>query len=177
MGHGILTALTALVLGCGGTEGVSEAGSKPGTVETKPGTGSTEGETVGPTEETIVLELEGRRFLASRILECPATPGYGLGFNGSTEDYVGPTSDQGVRMGGGFEGDRGRVVVEYEGSGWTAGEGSTGGDLSFDLSDSRVVEGGSTHQLVTVHASGTLVDEAGNELPFDLLVTCEPGGT
>ena len=126
--------------------------------------------TDGPTAEAVELALDGSPVDISQIHQCAATPGRGLGFSSWTDDHVGDGS-AGVRVGGGFEYEKGRVLINYQSKKWVAEEGV--GSLSFNRIDTRTSDG---HSFVTVEATGKAVAGT-DELPFSLTVTCEPGGT
>ncbi|HAJ91490.1 MAG TPA: hypothetical protein DCO71_02515 [Gammaproteobacteria bacterium] len=126
--------------------------------------------TDGSKAEEVEMEMDGSPVAITRINECAATPGRGLGFSAMTDDHVGDGST-GVRVGGGFENKKGQLLITYQSKKWVAKEGV--GYLSFNQIDTRTGDGRS---FVTVKATGKAV--AGTEeLPFSLVVTCEPGGT
>ena len=126
--------------------------------------------TDGPMTEAVEFKMDGSPVAITRINVCAATPGLGLGFSAMTDDHIGDGS-AGVRVGGGFENKKGQLLITYQSKKWIAKEGT--GDLSFNQVDTRTGDGRS---FVTVKATGKAV--AGNdELPFFLIVSCEPGGT
>lgn len=161
----MLLAAGVIVTGCGDT------GEAPGSSESGP---SSHAASVAemPDGESASGSLDGTGFSATRISECQATPGYGLGIRAATEDFT-AQDDRGVRLFGGFENQRGRITVDFRGSRWTAGEGTDGGSLEFAMTDVR----NQTRQFVTVRANGSLVSDQGENIPFDLTLVCEPGGT
>ena len=124
----------------------------------------------GPTAEAVKLEMDGSPVNITRINECAATPGRGLGFSAVTDDHVGDGS-AGVRVGGGFEYKKGQLLITYQNKKWVAKEGT--GALNFNQVDTRTSDG---HSFVTVKATGKAIAGV-DELPFSLTVTCEPGGT
>ena len=124
----------------------------------------------GPTAEAVKLEMDGSPVNITRINECVATPGRGLGFSAVTDDHVGDGS-AGVRVGGGFEYKKGQLLITYQNKKWVAKEGT--GVLNFNQLDTRTSDG---HSFVTVKATGKAIAGV-DELPFSLTVTCEPGGT
>ena len=168
----IFTLLTA----CGDPGDKADTSSaigkdKAGGVQSMPVPGADATSTDGPTAESVELEMNGSPVAITRIYECAATPGRGLGFSAMTDDHVGDDGSAGVRVGGGFEYKKGQLLITYQSKKWIAKEGT--GDLSFNQVDTRTGDGRS---FVTVKATGKAI--AGTEeLPFSLVVTCEPGGT
>jgi len=126
-----------------------------------------------PDGESVAGTIDGEAFEATTIRECKAVPGIALGFNASTDDYVGSSQNAGLRVGGGFERARARLFADFRGERWTAGEGVDGGPVDFRLSDQRA----GSRQFVTVRARGQLMNDAGVAIPIEVNVTCEPGGT
>lgn len=162
--------------GCGGKSDQA-AGEQPPNVqrmEMPAAAAPQSGGGPAPDGESVAGEFDGKRFEAALITQCPATPGYALGFNATTEDYVSNAAGKGLRIGGGFEKEQGKLSANYLGRAWKAGEGSDG-ELDFTMTSARSADG--KRQFVTVHATGTFVDEAGASVPFDVIATCEPGGT
>ena len=125
-----------------------------------------------PHGESASGTLDGTEFTATRISQCQATPGYGLGIRAATENFTGQ-DDSGVQLFGGFEKQAGKITVDFRGHRWTAGEGTAGGRLEFDMTDAR----DPARQFVTVRAQGSMVGDQGGSMPFDLTLVCEPGGT
>ena len=125
-----------------------------------------------PEGESASGSLDGTEFAATRISQCQATPGYGLGIRAATEDFT-AQDDRGVQLFGGFEKQRGKITVDFRGSRWTAGEGTDGGSLEFSMTDIR----NQVREFVTVRAHGSMVSDQGETVPFDLTLICEPGGT
>jgi hypothetical protein len=125
--------------------------------------------TTAPMKESIALTVDGETPELTQMVTCVATPGLGLGTQWSTADHVGDGS-QGLGIAAGFERDQGRVTITFRNQRWQADAGT--GELSFEMSDARTDDG---HIFVTVEASGRVAAE-GQELPFELTVTCEPGG-
>ena len=123
----------------------------------------------GPAEVAVALTLEGSPVEIARIFECVAMPGVGLGFSAFTEDYVG-NGRAGVRVGGGFEDDRGQIVINTRDRKWATE--AAPGTLDFKRTDTRTQDG---HSFVTIVATGTAIADA-EELPFTLTVTCAPAG-
>ena len=123
----------------------------------------------GPTEVAVELTLEGSPVEMDRIFECVGMPGLGLGFSAFTDDFVGDGSS-GVRVGGGFEDDSGKVLITTRNKKWVT-EAATA-TLNFERIDTRTDDG---HSFVTIVATGTAIAGAG-ELPFTLTVTCAPPG-
>jgi len=125
--------------------------------------------TTAPMEESIALTVDGETPDLTQMVTCVATPGLGLGTQWSTADHVGDGS-QGLGIAAGFERDQGRVTITFRNQRWQADAGT--GELNFQMSDARTDDG---HSFVTVEASGRVAAD-GQELPFELTVTCEPGG-
>jgi len=171
----IILSSAILLGGCGGEpdQAAGEQPAKAQRMEMPTAMAPQSGGGPAPTGESVAGEFDGKPFEAARITECPATPGYALGFNASTEDFVSNAAGEGLRIGGGFEKERGRLSANYLGRAWKAGEGSDG-ELDFTLTSARSDDG--MRQFVTVHAKGTFVDEAGESVPFDVIATCEIGG-
>ena len=165
----------ALLTACGDPGDKTDTSSaidedKAGGVQRMSVPGADATSTDGPAAESVELEMNGSPVGITRINECAATPGRGLGFSAMTDDHIGDGS-AGVRVGGGFENKKGQLLITYQSKKWIASEGT--GDLSFNQVDTRTGDGRS---FVTVKATGKAV--AGNdELPFSLIVSCEPGGT
>ena len=122
-----------------------------------------------PAGESVTLTVAGQSYDLTVVQSCAATPGRGLGAQWSSEDFVGDGSS-GMGLAAGFERDRGRVTLTFSDRSWIAEE---DGDLTFEQTDIRTAEGRS---WVTVHAAGQAVSD-GDRVPFELTVTCEPGGT
>ena len=167
----ILNLLTA----CGDPADKADASStanteKRGSVQRMPAPSEDATSTDGPTAEAVKLEMDGSPVNITRINECAATPGRGLGFSAVTDDHVGDGS-AGVRVGGGFEYKKGQILITYQNKKWVAKEGT--GVLNFNQVDTRTSDG---HSFVTVKATGKAVAGV-DEMPFSLTVTCEPGGT
>lgn len=160
-----LIAAGAAVSGCG------DAGVAPGAPRSAPAA-QTERMAPLPEQESASGSLDGTEFSATRISQCEATPGYGLGIRAATDDFVGQT-DAGVQLFGGFEQGRGKITVDFRGTRWTAGEGTDGGSLEFRMTDIR----NQLRQFVIVEANGNMVSDQGEAVPFELTLTCEPGGT
>jgi len=167
----ILTILTA----CGdpgdkaGTRSAADT-DKAGSVQRMSAPGEDATSMDGPAAEAVKLEIDGSPVDITRINECAATPGRGLGFSAVTDDHIGDGS-AGVRVGGGFEHKKGQLLITYQSKKWVAKDGT--GALSFNQVDMRSGDGRS---FVTVKATGKAVAGT-DELPFALTVTCEPGGT
>jgi hypothetical protein len=125
-----------------------------------------------PDGESASGSLDGTEFAATRISQCQATPGYGLGIRASTADFA-AQDDRGVQLFGGFEKEEGRITVDFRGSRWTAGEGTDGGSLEFSMTDVR----DQLREFVTVRTHGTMISDQGESVPFNLTLVCEPGGT
>lgn len=159
-----IAALLTLVAGCG------DAGTSTTAVADSPQDIASESV---PDGESVSGSIGGETFEATTIRDCRAVPGIALGFNASTEDYVGPGQGAGLRIGGGVERDRARLVADYRGERWTAGEGVDGAPVEFTLTDAR----SETRQFVTLQARGQLVNEGGLRIPIEVVATCEPGGT
>ena len=125
--------------------------------------------TTGPMEESIALTVDGETPELTQMVTCIATPGLGLGTQWSTADHVGDGS-QGLGIAAGFERDQGRITITFRNRRWQAD--ADHGELSFEMSDTRTDDG---HSFVTVEASGRVAAD-GEDLPFELTATCEPGG-
>lgn len=123
----------------------------------------------GPTEVAVKLTLEGSPVEIDRIHQCVGMPGLGLGFSAFTEDYVG-NGVAGVRVGGGFEDDTGKVLITTRNKMWVT-EAATA-VLDFERTDTRTQDG---YSFVTIAATGTAIAGA-EELPFTLTVTCAAAG-
>lgn len=164
--------LALLVLAAGmATTGCGDAGVEPGSSQSAADVQAGSLAEM-PTGESASGTLDGTEFSATRISECQATPGYGLGIRAATENFTGQ-GDNGVQLFGGFERQRGKITVDFRGGRWTAGEGTEGGRLEFELTDVR----DQARQFVTVRAQGSMVGDQGDSVPFDLTLVCEPGGT
>lgn len=161
----MLLAAGLVATGCG------DAGVQQSASQSAPAV-QTESMAELPKEESASGSLDETAFAATRISQCQATPGHGLGIRASTEDFVGQ-SDIGVQVFGGFEKGRGKITVDFRGTRWTAGEGSDGGSLEFVMTDMR----NQLRQFVIVRAHGSMVSDQGRAVPFDLTLVCEPGGT
>lgn len=161
----VLVGSVMLASGCG------DAGVAPGAPHSAP---ASQAERMAPLpeQESASGSLDGTEFAATRISQCQATPGYGLGIRAATEDFVGQ-ADTGVQLFGGFEQGRGEITVEFRGTRWSAGEGTAGGSLEFAMTDIR----NQLRQFVIVEAHGSMVSDQGAAVPFDLTLVCEPGGT
>ena len=153
------------------TTGCGDARMEPGSQQSAPSV-QTAAVAELPDGESASGSLDGTEFAATRISQCQATPGYGLGIRAATEDFDGQDG-RGVQLFGGFEKQRGRITVDFRGSRWTAGEGTDGGHLEFAMTDAR----NEVREFVTVRAQGTMISDQGESIPFDLTLVCEPGGT
>jgi len=167
----IFTLLTA----CGDPGDKADTSSatnkdKAGSVQRMSAPGADAISTDGPMKEAVDLKIDGSPVAITRIHECAATPGRGLGFSAMTDDHIGDGS-AGVRVGGGFESSKGQLLITYKNKKWVAKDGM--GALSFNQVDTRTGDGRS---FVTVKATGKAA-AGSEELPFSLVVTCEPGGT
>jgi len=167
----IFTLLTA----CGDPGDKADTSSatnkdKAGSVQRMSAPGADAISTDGPMKEAVDLKIDGSPVAITRIHECAATPGRGLGFSAMTDDHIGDGS-AGVRVGGGFESSKGQLLITYKNKKWVAKDRM--GTLSFNQVDTRTGDGRS---FVTVKATGKAA-AGSEELPFSLVVTCEPGGT
>ena len=169
----VILASAILLAGCGGEPDPAAGGMSPPVqgMETPSATAPQSGPV--PDGDAVTGVFDGKSFEAALITECLAVPGYALGFNSTTEDYVSNTAGEGLRIGGGFEEDQGRLSANYLGRAWKAGMDSDG-ELGFALTDARSDDG--MRQFVTVNAEGTFVDEAGESVTFNVSATCEVGG-
>lgn len=171
----IILSSAFLLGGCGGEPDPAAGVTPPQSqgMETPTATVPQSGGGPVPDGDSVAGVFDGAPFEAASIIECPAVPGYALGFNASTEDYVGNTAGEGLRIGGGFEEGKGKMSANYLGRAWTSGMDSDG-EVDFTLTDARSDDG--MRQFVTVNAAGTFVDEAGESVTFSVIVTCEVGG-
>ena len=163
---GLALATVGLVGACGGSD------EAPAGMRTPSGTA--EGPAVstdGPTEEAVALTVDGQDWDLPVQVTCQATPGRGLGARWSSDDFIGDGS-RGLALGIGSEGGVGQVRITFRNATWTAGVDEGVGSLDFERSDHRTPEGRS---FVTFRATGRA--QAGEEsVPFEVTVTCEPGG-
>lgn len=158
-----IVALVTVVAGCG------DAGTSTTAVTESPrqiASGSL------PEAESVSGIIDGEPFEATTIRDCRAVPGIALGFNASTDGYAGPRQEAGLRIGGGVERDRARLVADFRGERWMAGDGVDGAPVEFTLTDQQT----ETRQFVTVQARGELVNDEGHRIPIEVVATCEPGG-
>jgi hypothetical protein len=120
-------------------------------------------------EESIALTVDGETPELVQMTTCVATPGRGLGTQWSTADFIGDGS-RGLGVAAGFDGDQAQITITFRDQRWRAA--GDEGEVSFQRTDSRTQGGRS---FVTVVASGRAVAD-GESVPFELSVTCEPGG-
>ena len=156
--------LTGLVVACGGVDGSSDAMESDHADDAAP-------TSVAPAalEEAMVLTVDGETPELVQMTTCVATPGRGLGAQWSTRDFVGDGSE-GLGVAAGFEGARARITITFRDRRWRADDNA--GDVSFEMADTRTADGRS---FVTVEATGRAAAD-GESVPFELSVTCEPGG-
>lgn len=167
------TLPTALALAAVGLSAACGGGDEPSSdVETPSGAveaPATSADVV--TEEAVALTVDGEAWDLPVQVTCQATPGRGLGARWSSDDFVGDGS-RGLGLGVGSEGAVGQVRITFRNRTWTAGVDQGVGSLDFERIDHRTPEGRS---FVTFRGSGRV--QAGEEsVPFEVTVTCEPGG-
>jgi len=165
---GALLVLTlAIATACGGSDG--KDGVDPASTSSAGARSDDQSQNGAPIPdgELVVVSIDGLSHELDTIIECPATPGLGLGFNASTADSA-------VRASGGFEGAAGIVRFFSGGDTWEGGTEEGPGSLSFDRTDVRSDAGVS---FVLVSARGTALSVNGTEISYTVDVVCEPGGS